>query len=101
LSVPEPSKEVGDVFKCIGDVFTVNLHMEMGKTIGQSIISEHLGVLQFGELFCQPFREKYILEKTHSERTTTTSKTIKFLSNQITARLYRDPIYIHHHRGWA
>jgi len=34
-----------------------NLHMEMGKTIRQSIRSEHLGILQFGELVCQPFGE--------------------------------------------
>jgi len=31
--------------------------MEMGKTIGQSIRSEDLGILQFGVFFCQPFGE--------------------------------------------
>ncbi len=34
-----------------------NLHMEMGKHIGKSIRSEHVGILQFGKLFCQPFGE--------------------------------------------
>jgi len=31
--------------------------MEMGKIIGKSIGSEHFGILQFGEFFCQPFGE--------------------------------------------
>jgi len=55
--VPEHSKEIGDVFKCIGSVFASNLHMEMGKIIGKSIRSEHFGILQFWEFFCQPFGE--------------------------------------------
>jgi len=35
--------------------FASKLHMEMGKTIGQSIRSEHFGIFQFWELFCQLF----------------------------------------------
>jgi len=31
--------------------------MEMGKIIGKSIGSEHFGILQFREFFCQPFGE--------------------------------------------
>jgi len=31
--------------------------MEMGKIIKKSIGSEHFGILQFWEFFCQPFGE--------------------------------------------
>jgi len=37
--------------------FASNLQMEMCKIIGKSIGSEHFGILQFGEFFCQPFGE--------------------------------------------
>ena len=37
--------------------FASNLHMEMGEIIGKSISSEHFGILQFWEFFCQPFGE--------------------------------------------
>jgi len=40
-----------------GVFFASNLHMEMGKIIGKSIGSEHFGILQFWELFCQRFGE--------------------------------------------
>ena len=39
---PEPSKEVGDVFKCIRGVFASSLHAKMGKTISQSMRSKHV-----------------------------------------------------------
>jgi len=51
--------------------FASILHMEMGKTIGQTIRSEHLGILQFWEFFCQPFGENTFFEnapKTKNER---------------------------------
>ena len=51
------SKRVGDVFKCIGDVFSSNLHLEMGKTVGQPIRSDHFGILHFWEFFGQPLGE--------------------------------------------
>jgi len=61
---PEPSKEVADVFKCIAGVFVAsNLHMKMGKTSGQSISSEHFGIPQLWEFFCQPFGENAFLKK--------------------------------------
>jgi len=60
FSLPDHSEEVGDVFKCIGDGFCIELHREMGKTIGKSIRSEHFGILQFWEFFCQPFGENQL-----------------------------------------
>ena len=35
----------------------------MGKIIGKSIRSEHFGVLQLWELFCQPFGENLFSER--------------------------------------
>jgi len=35
--------------------FASDLHMEKGKIIGKSISSEHFGILQVWEFFCQSF----------------------------------------------
>jgi len=40
-----------------GCFFASNLHMEMGQIMRKSIRSEHFGILQFWEFFCQPFVE--------------------------------------------
>jgi len=59
--------------------------MEMGRIMGKSIGSEHLGILQFWEFFCQPFGENTFSKnapKTENEKL----ENIKFLSNQFTAR---------------
>jgi len=37
--LPEPSKEVGDVFKCIADGFCIESAHGKGETIGKSIRS--------------------------------------------------------------
>ncbi len=47
----------GTCLNASGMFFESNLHMEMGEAIGQSIRFEHFGILQFGDFFCQPFRE--------------------------------------------
>jgi len=78
--VPEPAKEAGDVFKCIGSVFASNLHMEMGKIIGKSIRSEDLGILQFWEFFCQPFGENTFSKNAPKTKNgKLKKKTLKFL----------------------
>ena len=78
-------KRSGTCLNASGVLFASKLHMEMGKTIGESIISKHFGILQLWEFFCQPFGEN-----TFSKNATKTNngnlKHIKFLSNQITAR---------------
>jgi len=58
--------------------------MEMGKTIWQSIISEKIGFVQFGEFVLPARREKHIIGKSKNKRKTEILKTI-FLSNKITA----------------
>jgi len=50
-------KRSGTCLNASGVCFASNLHMEMRKIIRKSIGSEHLGILQFWEFFCQPFGE--------------------------------------------
>jgi len=59
--------------------------MEMGKIIRKSIGSEHFGILQFWEFFCQPFGEN-TFSKNDPKRKMKSLKNYKFLSNQITPR---------------
>jgi len=54
FSVPEPSVEVGDVLHASGMFFASNLHMDMGKTIGQSLRFDFLGFYIFGSSFASP-----------------------------------------------
>ena len=69
-------KRSGTCLNASGMFFAWNLHMEMGKTIGQSIRSEHFGILQFGEFFCQPFGEIHF-RKTDPKRKSKSSKNVK------------------------
>ena len=48
-------KRSGTCLNASGVFVASNLHMEMGKTIGQSIRSEHFWILHFGEFFCSVF----------------------------------------------
>ena len=63
--VPGPSKQVGDVFKCIWGVFVAsNLHVEMVKTVAQSLRSTNiLGFLQFRGVLLPALRGEHIFEK--------------------------------------
>ena len=54
----------GTCLNASGMCFASNLHMEMGKIIRKSIRSEHLGILQFWEFFCQPFGENTFSKNT-------------------------------------
>jgi len=61
----------GRVQMDLGCFFASNLHMEIGKSIGQTIRSEHFGFLQFWEFFRQPFGENtFSKKKKHPKRTT-------------------------------
>jgi len=60
--------------------------MEMGKIIGKSIRSEHFGILQFWEFFCQPFGENTFSKNGPKTKIEKLKKLKSFLSNQITAR---------------
>jgi len=74
--------------------------MEMGKTIRQSIRSEHFGFLQFWELFGQPFG-KIHFRKTHPKRKTKSLtnykkyRTTKLQLGSISGLHNGDPIYIY------
>ena len=64
-------KRSGTCLNASGMCFASNLHMEMGKIIGKSIRSEHFGILQFWEFFCQPFGENTFSKnapKTNNEK---------------------------------
>jgi len=51
-------KRAGTCLHASGKVFAWNLHMEMDKTVVQSIRPEHLRIFHhFGKFFCQPFGE--------------------------------------------
>jgi len=52
--------------------------MEMGKIIGKSIRSEHLGISPFGEFFCQPFGENTFSKNASKRKMKNFKKTIKF-----------------------
>ena len=56
-------KRSGTCLNESGMFFESNSHMEMGKTIGQSISSEHFGILQLWEFLCQPFGENAFSKK--------------------------------------
>jgi len=70
-----------------GMCFASNLHVEMGKIIGKSIRSEHFGILQFWEFFCQPFGETTFSKNGPKTQIEKLKKLKSVLSNQITARL--------------
>jgi len=63
--------------------FASNLHMEMGKTIGQSIRSQDLGIFQFWELFCQPFGKNTFTKSATKTTNGNFQKLLSFLSNQL------------------
>jgi len=53
-----PSKEVGDVFKCIGCVLRIDLVVQMAKTLGT--VDKNKTFWDFtilGDVFCQPLGE--------------------------------------------
>jgi len=58
-------KRSGTCLNASGMFFASSLHMEMRRTIGKCMRSEHLRILQFGELFCQPFGENTFSNTTH------------------------------------
>jgi len=60
--------------------------MEMCKIIGKSIGSEHFGILQFWEFFCQPFGENTFSKNGPKTNIEKLKKLKSFLSNQTTAR---------------
>jgi len=60
--------------------------MEMGKIIRKSIRSEKIGILQFGEFFCQAFGENTFSRNAPKTKNGKLKKISSFLSNQITAR---------------
>jgi len=82
-------KMSGTCLNASGVFFASNLHMEMGKTIGHTIRSEHSGILRFWEFFCQPFG-KNTFSKNGPETNIEKLNTLKFFSNQITARNSND-----------
>jgi len=59
------------MFDCIWGVFALNSHVEMGKTIVQSIDSKHLGIVIFwGSAFASPSgRTRF--RKTHPKQNLT------------------------------
>ena len=76
----------GTCLNASGMCFASNLHMEMGKIIRKSIRSEHFGILQFWEFFCQPFGENTFSKNAPKTKIEKLKKISSFLSNQITAR---------------
>jgi len=66
--------------------FASNLHMEMVKIMGKSIRSEHFGILQVWEFFCQPFGENTFSKNGPKTKIEKLKKLSSFLSIQITAR---------------
>jgi len=52
--------------------------MEMGKIIGKSIGSEHFGILQFWEFFCQPFGENTFSKNAPKTKNGKLKKLLKF-----------------------
>jgi len=60
-----------------GVFFTLNMHVEMGKTIGKSMRSKHLGISTFrGGFFASPWGRTHFRQKSFK----------KLTSNKITAR---------------
>ena len=76
----------GTCLNASGMCFASNLHMETGKIIRKSIRSEHFGILQFWEFFCQPFGENTLSKNGPKTNIEKLKKPQSFLSNQITAR---------------
>jgi len=72
--------------------------MEMGKIIRKSVRSEHFGILQFWEFFCQPFGENTLSKNAPKPKNGKLKKLQSFLSNQITPRYIY--IYIFSVLGW-
>ena len=68
----------GTCLNASGTCFASNLHMEMGKIIRKSIRSEHFGILQFWEFFCQPFGENTFSKKRTPKRKMKSLKNSKF-----------------------
>jgi len=80
-------KRSGTCLNASGMVFASNLHMEMCKIIWKSIRSEHFGILQLWEFFCQPFGENTFSKNGPKTKIEKLKKPSSFLSNQITARI--------------
>lgn len=56
------SKQVGEVFECIWNVFATKLHVEMVETIVQSIETKHFGIFNIFGGSCASPSGKHICE---------------------------------------
>ena len=79
-------KRSGMCLNASGGSFCIEFCIWKCKNIWKSMRSEHFGILQFGEFLCQPFGKNTFSKNWPKMSIGNLQTTLKFLSNQITAR---------------